>query len=204
MPATTPSFADEIVSAFRGSWALLIGNRRAPDYFDFSTRGMVGSFIAMLAVVGVEALLPLLLGAADRPGTVTRAFVSNVVLYVAQMGCSALVLRQLGRLDGLWPFIVSVNWVTSLLTVVAMVLVVTRLDPMILLLLVGVTVFVIQINIARLIVTLSAVQIVLLLVAQFVGVIFSVLVLAVIFPIDPEDQAALNDGSAVESVVDAR
>jgi len=62
--AQQSTFLEELMAAGRGTISLLIGDRRAGSYFDFSQRGLAGSFIAFLAVTGLNAALPVLLGSA--------------------------------------------------------------------------------------------------------------------------------------------
>ena len=60
MPDTPTRFVDKALSAGRGVLALVVGDRKAPQYFDLSQRGLVGSFIALLAVTLLSVALPAL------------------------------------------------------------------------------------------------------------------------------------------------
>lgn len=165
-----------------GTWAILRGKRTAPDWFDFTPRGLVGSFIAFIVAVGINAILPDILGTAPEGSSAFEALIMVSVLYVVQLGAAALALRQMGRLDGLVPYLVADNWATFFITTVSIVLNVVQFNVDFALLLLGVLVIIIEINIARLVVTLKAIQIVLFLVAQLVGVAGGLILLGAFLP----------------------
>src|SRR5690606_17632895 len=62
VPASQTTILQELTAAGRGLLALVTGDRKAATYFDFSQRGLAGSFIAFLTVTGLNAALPVLLG----------------------------------------------------------------------------------------------------------------------------------------------
>jgi hypothetical protein len=165
----TTSFRDELASAGRGCFALLTGNRQAASFFDFSQRGLVGSFIAFLLANAVTAFGPQLLGLGLEPGLATRGLMMNGVLFVLQMALAYIVLRQLGRTDGFVPFLVADNWTTFFTAFLSLVLLVLGDGGGIAFFAVIVVVIIIDINIARLIVTLAPMQIAMFIVAQLVG-----------------------------------
>lgn len=181
MPAQS-TIIQELGAAARGSVALVLGDRRAAGYFDFSPRGVAGSFIAFLAATLFNALLPLLLGAEPEPGGITKSLVLVAILFAFQVGFSALVLRQLGRLDGLMPYLVADNWATFFITALAALLTVVNIAGDFALVLVAILVIVVEINIARLIVTLSPLQIAMFIVAQLVGALVGWLLVHQLFP----------------------
>lgn len=196
MPERSNDIWNEVSAAGRGVLALLIGNRQASSYFDFSTRGLVGSFIAFLVVTFATALLPLLLGIPGANGSVFRAVATVVILFGFQIGFSAILLRQLKRLDGLVPYIVADNWASFFLTIASTALGLFGIGGEFLIIVVGIVVIIIEVNIARLIVTLSAWQIAMFLVAQLVGVSIALIVVGVIFPLSPEQLAELSAAAA--------
>ena len=173
---------EEMSAAARGVVAVLIGNRQAPSYFDFSQRGLIGSFIAFLVASAINALTPLVFGLELPPGTVTRGLILVAVLYVAQIAFSALVLRQLGRLDGLVPYVVADNWATFFITLVSTVLSIVGVGDEIAIIGLGILVIFVEVNIARLIVTLPGLQIAMFLIAQLVGVTIALLVVGALVP----------------------
>ncbi len=191
---TTPTIIEEATAAMRGVAALIVGDRRSPQYFDFSQRGLVGSFIAFLSVTLLNAGLPMLLGRAGPPGETFRAIAVVALLFVCQIGFAAIVLRQLKRLDGLVPYIIADNWATFVVTLGLTVLTLFGFSGEIAVLLVGILVIIIEINIARLIVTLSPMQIAMFIVAQFVGVALGLLLVGGLFP-TPEELEAIGAAS---------
>lgn len=182
-------------AAGRGVLALVMGDRKAAGYFDFSERGLVGSFIAFLAVAGFNAALPGLLGAEGPTASAFRSIVMIAVLFAFQIGFSAIVLRQLKRLDGLVPYIVADNWATFFITLASSVLAIFGMTGDVALIVVGILVIIVEINIARLIVTLSPLQIAMFLIAQLVGVSIGLIVVGLLLPLPPEALEALANAS---------
>lgn len=190
MPARPTTLLEELAAAGRGVVALIIGDRRAPNHFDFSRRGLYGSFIALLLAQLISAYGPLLLGAQPEAGTITRVLSMVAILFAAQVGFSAIVLRQIGRLDGLGPYLVADNWATFYITVGSAILGQLGFSGEIALFAIGILVIVVEVNIARLIVTLSPMQIAMFIVAQLVGVSVGLILVGVIFPTPAEIPAA--------------
>jgi hypothetical protein len=187
LPNRPTTIVEELIAAARGVAALVIGDRRAAGYFDFSQRGLAGSFIAFLAATAFSAYLPSITGNASDSGTpISRLLLMAIFLFAVQLGFSALVLRQLNRLDGFIPYVVADNWATFFVTVVSSLFGVFGLSGDVVLLVVGVLVLIIEVNIARLIVTLKPWQIVLFLVAQLVAVSVGLIVIGSLFPLPPE------------------
>lgn len=194
--ASYATITGEMAAAARGVLALIVGDRKAPQYFDFSQRGLIGSFIAFLAVTALNATLPKLLGM-DGPGSsVFRAVTMVAILFVFQIGCSAIVLRQLKRLDGLVPYLVADNWSTFYVTLATTVLALVGFSGDIALILVGILVIVIEINIARLVVTLSPLQIAMFLIAQLVGVSIGLILVGFLLPLSPAELEAIAASSS--------
>ena len=169
MTQKSSTFLDELANAARGCFALLTGKREAATYFDFSQRGLAGSFIAFLLASALGAFGPQLLGAPVAAGAATQGLTLGAILFVIQIGVSYLVLRQMGRLDGFMPFLVADNWATFFTSIVSLILVRFGGPSDMVILVIGIVVIVVEINIARLIVTLSASQIAIFIVAQLVA-----------------------------------
>jgi hypothetical protein len=182
VPARPTTLLDELVAAGRGCFALVTGDRHASDYFDFSRRGLAGSFIALLVAQLVSAYGPLLFGATMPPGAVTRAMIAVVILFAAQVGFSAIALRQIGRLDGLGPYLVADNWASFFITVLSAIMAQVGLTGEIALFTIAILVIIIEINIARLIVTLSPLQIAMFLIAQLVGLSIGLVFVGFLLP----------------------
>lgn len=180
------------MAAARGCLALVRGNRGASEYFDFSQRGLVGSFIAFLLATVFNAYLPMVLGLTIQPGSISRGLLMVGGLFALQVGFSALVLRQMGRLDGFRPYLIADNWATFFITILSAVLAVVGLGGDAAMLGIGILVIVVEINIARLIVRLAGLQIAMLLVAQLVGVSIGLLLLGGLMPVPPEVASQLT------------
>lgn len=180
MAQPTTTFIEELMAAARGCVALLVGNRQAPDHFDFSQRGLVGSLIATVIAIGLAGFGPLLTGVPLPPGAATQSIIINAVLFLAQAATAFIALRQMGRQDGFVPYLVASNWVT--LASAILLLASTLLGPLGIGILVLVVVLALAsfINIGRFIVTLTPLQIGILFVSQAVGVFLALAVVVVI------------------------
>lgn len=190
MPAPNSNFVDEARAAARGVFALVMGDRGASRHFLFTEAGLVSSFIAVLIVTGIQ----LVLTAAVGSGSMLASLVQSVIIYGATLGASALYLRQIGRWDALVPFVVTVNWSNAILSMIMLVTVMLGLGFLVLVfLIVGI---VLSINIARLVMTLKPVQIVLLILAQAVGLILALILIVLLFPPTPEQLAEIAAASS--------
>lgn len=173
----------EMRNAASGMIALLTGRRNASSYFDLTLHGLAGSFIAFLLATGVNAYLPGFLGMVPPDGMAAwQAFFIAITFYAAQMGFSAIVLLQIKRLDGLMPYVVADNWASFFITIISIILSLSNMQAELVMLLIAIPVIIIEVNIARLIVTLSFMQIVMFLVAQFVGVMVTLLLIGSFLP----------------------
>ncbi|WP_439600930.1 hypothetical protein [Devosia sp.] len=196
MPERSNDIWNEVASAARGVAALVIGDRRAASYFDFSDRGLVGSFIAFLVVALINTGVPLILGIPGMSGTVFRAIATVVIVLALQIGAAAIVLRQLKRPDALVPYIVADNWATFFLTIATTALGLTGIGGELLLVVTGIVIIIVMVNLARLILTLTAWQIVTFLVAQLISGIVALMVLTVVFPLSADQLAELGAAAA--------
>lgn len=197
MPERSNDIWNEVASAARGVAALVIGDRRAASYFDFSDRGLVGSFIAFLVVALINTAVPLVLGIPGMSGTVFRAIATVIIVLALQIGAAAIVLRQLKRPDALVPYVVTDNWATFFLTIATTALGLTGIGGELLMVVTGIVIIIIMVNIARLILTLTAWQIVTFLVAQLISGIVALMLLTLIFPLSADQLAEL--GAAASS-----
>ncbi|MEO5806207.1 hypothetical protein [Devosia sp.] len=173
---------EELSSAARGIVALMTGNRSAPGNFDFSHRGLAGSFIAFLVANVAVAFGPQLLGMQTPPGMASRALILGFVLYVIQQGIAFLVLRQMKRTDGFIPFLVADNWATFFTSLLSLGLLLLGGGSDVSLIVIGLIVIIIEVNIGRLIVTLSPLQVATFIIAQVVGSVVCLLVLSMLMP----------------------
>ena len=180
MANSTTSFLDELKAATRGCVALLVGNRQAASYFDFSQRGLVSSLIAAVIAVGLAGFGPLLIGVPMPSGAATESVIVNGLLFVVQALTAYIALRQMGRQDGFIPYLVASNWIT--LASAVLLLLSTLLGPIGIAVLVLVVILALTsfINIGRFIVTLTPMQIGLLFLSQAVGVFVALGFIAVL------------------------
>ena len=185
--ASNTTIIEEMTAAARGVFALLVGDKRAASYFDFSQRGLAGSFIPILALTGFGALAASWMGIEN--GSVFKSVATNVILFAAQIGMTAVVLNQLKRSDGFVPDLVADNWAMFWASLFTLALSFVGIDPMVVMVaaLVGVW---LQISIARSILTLAPGQIVMLFVAQMAGVLIGLLIVLGIFPMSPAELEA--------------
>ncbi|MFY8032564.1 MAG: hypothetical protein ACOVO5_12095 [Devosia sp.] len=182
MPDTPTRFVDEALSAGRGVLALVVGDRKAPQYFDLSQRGLVGSFIALLAVTLLSVALPAFLPLGGADYSIARSAAISVLLFALQLGFAAIVLRQLKRMDGLQPYVIADNWASVYISLGQLVLTLGGVQGDFAFFALAILVLVVEINIARLIVTLSALQIAMFMVAQLVGVSIALLFISPLMP----------------------
>jgi hypothetical protein len=178
------TFIEEMMAAGRGVIGLLTGDRQAGSYFDLGQRGLLGSFIALLLITALNAVLPIILG--DETESITRGVLTVVLMLGLQIGFSIIVLRQVRRMDGLVPYLVADNWATFFLTLISAALAAAGLANDFTLIVLGVVVIIIEVNIARLILTLPPLQIAMFLIAQLVGVSIGLVVIGFLFPVSPD------------------
>ena len=189
MPQSTSSYLAEAQSALRGIFALLIGDRSAARYYDFSRGGIAGSFIAVLGVAAIQLVAQAALGIGG-PGDITRGAVQTAIIYGAFIGASGVLLSLIGRRDAFPPFVVTYNWTNAALTILLPFLFMTGVVPT--LLITFVVTFVLLINIGRLVMTLKAGQIAMLLVTQMIGGLAALIIVSVLFPVGPADLGLLQ------------
>lgn len=182
MAQPTTTFLDELMAAVRGCLALLLGRRDASSHFDFSQRGLVGSFIAVVIGIGLTALGPQPLSepAAATAGTSIAVVIFECLIIAVQFGVAWLVLRQLGRGDGVVPFMVVQNWGILFQAILAEAIIVVFGPPIAIegevaqltsgslpLAILAIMVLIVAINVGRLILTLRPLHVALFVGSQF-------------------------------------
>jgi hypothetical protein len=176
--ANPKTFIEELVSAGRGVIALILGDRKAAGYFDLTQRGLTSSLIAFLAVNALMAYAPALVSPGSGGGTgIGVGLMISLALAAIPVALAALVLRQVKRLDGFVPFLVADFWANSFLSVAMALLLLTGLPFELTVIGLGIVVLIVEINIARLIVTLPPLQIATFVIAQFAGGLVGVMIL---------------------------
>jgi hypothetical protein len=170
------TFLEEATDAARGVWALLLGRSDAARYFDFSPRGIVGSFIALVLAAAVSIFGPQVLGVPAPAGAATSAAILAALLFAIQIGAAYVVLQVMGRLDGFTPYLVADNWVNLFVSLFGAVCIVI-FGGDVMLLVIGLMSIIIEINIARRIVTLAPAQVAIFIVAQVAAQLIGLLLL---------------------------
>ncbi len=176
------TFVEEALQAARGITMIVIGRRDAYRYFDLSVRGLMGSMAAFFIALMVNGYLPFALNPSETLAPAWQNVFLALFLFALQVGFAALILRQMGRPDGLVPYLVADNWATFFMTALSVVLVILNLSSDLLMLALGILILIMEINIARIIVTLTGWQIAAFLAAQFAAVILGLSVFGAFFP----------------------
>jgi hypothetical protein len=190
------TFLEELTQAARGCVALIVGDKRAAQYFDFSLRGLAGSFIAFLIATVFSAYLPVVMHMQDSRIPTWEALMVAGLLFALQIGFSALALRQIKRLDGLVPYLVADNWASFFISIASSLLAAFGFGGDVGLIVIGLLVLIVEINIARVIVTLTPWQIAMFLVARVVGVSLGLIAFGLLFPIFPDLASAAATSTA--------
>lgn len=184
--ANPKTFIEEAASAGRGVLALIVGDRKAARFFDLGPRGLASSLIAFLGVNTVLVYAPALLSPSPRGGAIGTGLLLSIGLAAIPIALAALVLRQLKRLDGFVPFLVADFWANAFLSLAMALLLLTGAPFELTVIGLGVVVLVVEINIARLIVTLTPLQIASFVVAQFAGGLVGVMLLGMLVAATPD------------------
>lgn len=176
------TFLDELIGAARGCLALVVGDKQASSYFDFRQTGLVGSFIALVVSLAIQAFGPPLLGVPTPPGISMGVVILGALVTAVQFGVAYAVLRQLGRSDGLVPFVVVQNWATLFQAVIAVGAIAILGQPIAMdsngvaqltngsipFIMLGIAALVVSVNIGRLILTFKPLHVGLFVISQLV------------------------------------
>lgn len=171
------SFFQEAADAAQGAWALIFGRSDSARYFDFSPRGVIGSFIALVLAVAISVFGPQLLGVAPASGSASSLAMLSLLIFALQIGAAYIVLQVMGRLDGFMPYLVADNWVNLFSAVVGAVTIVLFRGSDLVLLVVGILAIILEINIARRIVTLAPMQVAIFIAGQIIAQVVGLLLL---------------------------
>lgn len=171
---------EEVLAAGRGVAGLVVGDREVARHFDLTLRGLLGSLIALLLITAASAYLPVLMG---RHGGVLRGILGYGLLVSMQVGFSAIALLQLKRLDGFVPYLTADNWASVYVTIASTALSLMGVSDEFLSVPIAVLVIVIAVNIGRLIVGLSPLQVAMFVIAQMVGAVVGSFVLGLFVPV---------------------
>ena len=183
------TFVEELMAAGRGVFGLLVGDKKAGSYFDFSRRGLYGSLVAIVLIIALGAALPLILSSDHDPFGASA--VQLAIIYAAPVLFAVLVLRQNKRMDALVPFLVGYNWANFFATLILAALFAAGIGGGLPVVIIGIALIVVEVNIGRFVMTLAPLQIAALLVAQIVGICLASLLLLWMFPPPPDALAQL-------------
>lgn len=168
----------EAAAAARGVLAVVIGDREAARFFNLTTHGLVGSFIALLLITGIGAFLPVLLG---FPGSVLLTVAVFALSFVLQVGCATIALMQAKRLDGFVPYLVVDNWASFYVTIAGLVFNLMGVGDEFIGVPIGVLIVVVAVNIGRVIIKLEPLQTAMFVVAQVVGYLVGGIAITTLF-----------------------
>ncbi len=183
------TFVEELMAAGRGVFGLLVGDKKAGSFFDFSRRGLYGSLVAIVLIIALGAALPLILSSDHDPFGASA--VQLAIIYAAPVLFAVLVLRQNKRMDALVPFLVGYNWANFFATLILAALFAAGIGGGLPVVIIGIALIVVEVNIGRFVMTLAPLQIAALLVAQIVGICLASLLLLWMFPPPPDALAQL-------------
>ena len=178
MVTQTQSMIEEAAAALRGVGALIVGDKAAARYFDLTSKGFVGSMVALLAFTFVQGLLRFVLYGPS--GGLVFSVLVAAGLYGGIVLATLFFLRLIGRTDALVPMLVVQNWVSFFSNLVLTLAVLLNVDALVIL--VGIVVIVISVNMLRLISRFTVGQIFGYFGFQFLGLLAIGLVVMVFAP----------------------
>jgi hypothetical protein len=186
---------EEAVRALGGTWRLLLGRSDALSRFDFSQRGLAGSFIPLvLAFVAFVVFMGLGSGQGPTVSGAGLLFICGA-LVSARFVALRLVLPRLDAQHGFRPALVASNWSNAI--VLAALLIATVVGAFVGALVLGpdagavlvdivlvawaalaIAAFTVEVNILRLAVGLRGGEVFMVLAAQVFALILAVFILA--------------------------
>lgn len=168
----------EAAAAARGVVAVVIGDREAARFFNLTTHGLAGSFIALLVITGIGAYLPVLLGYEGRVLLTVAVFALSFVL---QVGCATIALLQAKRLDGFVPYLVVDNWASFYVTIAGLAFNLMGVGDDFIGVPIGFLIVIVAVNIGRVIIKLEPLQTGMFVVAQVVGYLVGGIAISALF-----------------------
>lgn len=181
--STPPTLQQETVSAAQGSWRILIGRRDALSYFETDQRGLVSSFIALFVSIAVTLTTTALMHSGASAVSSFSLIFTNLILYTSLVAASWVVLKVLGKADRFVPFLAVDNWLNAFISVILALTTFVGLTGDTVMFAAIIAGLAARINNARIVVGLNVSQIILLMVAQVVGVVVGLGVLGLFLPV---------------------
>ena len=174
---------EEGASAVGGTWNLMLGRPDALSRFDFSQRGLAGSFIALIvAFVVFTAITGMGAAARQTMSPAGQLFIIGTLI-AARFVALRVVLPRLDALHGFRPVMVASNWVNAIAVggLVGVTFCVAFAGVAIILTLwaaIAIATFIAEINILRIIAGLRGSEVVMVLAAQLFALILAIFILA--------------------------
>lgn len=176
------TYIEEVSEAAKGCVAILRGDRDAPEYFDLTLHGLVGSLIALVVAMAVQAQIPV--DSSDEGAVLSPLgqimLVSAVVLVWAAV--LYFFLRFTGRLDRFVPFLVVYNWGNVFAAAIWLVLALVGFANLFMTILIGVVTIYFFVRAAMLIMDLSLGLIAGLFVAELMAFTLALALLGALVP----------------------
>lgn len=186
---------EEAGRAVGGMWRLLLGRRDALSRFDFSQRGLAGSFIPLVVAFVVFTAITGMGAAAQRTLSPTGQLFIFGALITARFGALRIVLPRLDSLHAFRPVMVASNWINAIAVgglvvttfcvafVGALVLGPASGETIVGIILtlwaaIAIAMLIAEINILRLVAALKGSEVVMVLAAQVFALILAVFILA--------------------------
>lgn len=126
---------DRIVAAVQGAFLLLKNDERGMQAFELSLEGFVRSFLAVLIVLPLYALVVLIqaadLGPELAPTPLSVRLWSYALQWLAFVLTAMLLAKVMGREGQFVPYVIAANWasVVQIAIVLGVVLLTTLLPP---------------------------------------------------------------------------
>ncbi len=186
---------EEGASAVGGTWHLMLGRPDALSRFDFSQRGLAGSFIALIvAFVVFTAITGMGAAARQTMSPAGQLFIIGTLI-AARFVALRVVLPRLDALHGFRSVMVASNWVNAIAVgglvgvtfcvafAGALMLGPTAGETLVAIILtlwaaIAIATFIAEINILRIIAGLRGGEVVMVLAAQLFAMILAVFILA--------------------------
>lgn len=178
------SLIEEIVTAARGCWGILAGNRLAANKLDGSWSGVITSIIAALMALGAQSMLHLPLPADVIAPAPVLVLLHLVAVNVAGFYGVFLFLRTKGKPFDIGSYIAAHNWSNFFFLVIALLLTFV-LPGMMGSLVITIATAVFYVRAASFLLGISGADLVLMIGAQLLAMLGSIVLLMVIGGIIP-------------------
>ncbi len=177
------TYIEEVREAAKGCLAILRGDRDAAEYFDLTLRGLVGSLIALVVAMALQAQIPV---ESPEDGAVLSPLAQIMLVSAVILVWAAVLyyfLRFTGRLDRFVPFLVVYNWGNVFAAVIWLVVALAGFANLFMTLLIGAASIYFFVRAAMLIMDLGLALIAGLFVAELIAFTFALMLLDALVPV---------------------